>query len=184
MIILPKLRSPYATEHPTLIDNALKILIAIWNATLETMILQFSLTLPQFLSTKSTVVHSFAINDLDQSQKSKHNILLEQFGARKASLDRAYFNFRDNGITALLQFNLAISFLQSMFKPSGVAIAAFMVVIFLGNALYFGSVIGSMITAIAFYAIIWGKSKEKSILVEKEVHSLAQSTQKPLFCIA
>ncbi|KAM0991565.1 hypothetical protein ACFX2C_009931 [Malus domestica] len=115
MLILPTLLSPHATEHPMLMDHALEIFIAIWNATLETMILQFSLTLPQFLSVKSTVMHSFAINDLDQSQKSKHNILLEHFGARKASLGLAYFNFHDNGITALLQFNLAISFLSSYF---------------------------------------------------------------------
>ncbi|CAN6712677.1 unnamed protein product [Malus baccata var. baccata] len=105
MIILPKLQSPHATEHPMLMDNALKIFIEIWNATLETMILR----------AESIVMHSFAINDLDQSQKSKHNIFLEQFGARKASLGLAYFNFHDNGITALLQFNLAISFLSSYF---------------------------------------------------------------------
>ncbi|KAM1096600.1 hypothetical protein TB1_013387 [Malus domestica] len=67
MIILPTLQSPYATEHPMLMDNALKIFIAIWNA--------------------------------------------EQFG----SLGLAYFNFHDNEITALLQFNLAISFLSSYF---------------------------------------------------------------------
>ncbi|TQD69433.1 hypothetical protein C1H46_045034 [Malus baccata] len=115
MLILPKLQSPHATEHPMLMDNALKFFIAIWNTTLETMILQFSLTLPPFLSAESPVVHSFAINDLDQSHQSKHNILLEQFGARKASLGLAYFNFHDNGITALLLFNPAISFLSSYF---------------------------------------------------------------------
>ncbi|KAM1007591.1 hypothetical protein ACFX13_004208 [Malus domestica] len=49
MIILPKLQTSNETEHPKLMDNALKIFIAIRNATLETMILQFCLTLPQFL---------------------------------------------------------------------------------------------------------------------------------------
>ena len=117
MIILPMLQSPQVTEHLMLMDNALNIFIAIWNATLETMILQFSLILSQLLSAESTVVHSFVINDLAPSQKSKHNILLEQFGARhrQASLGLAYFNFHDNGITALLQFNLPISFLSFYF---------------------------------------------------------------------
>ncbi|KAM1311120.1 hypothetical protein PS1_007617 [Malus domestica] len=109
MIILPKLQTPNETEHPKLMDNALKIFIAIWNATLETMLLQFCLILPHFLGAESIVVYSFAINDLDQSQKSRNNILLEQFGARKASLGIAYFNFRDNGITALPKLNLDFS---------------------------------------------------------------------------
>ncbi|KAB2619748.1 hypothetical protein D8674_040001 [Pyrus ussuriensis x Pyrus communis] len=111
MIILPKLQSPQATEHPMLMDNALKIFKAIWNATLETMILQCFLTLPQFLSAESIVVHSFAINDLAQSHKSQHNILLEQFGARQASLDLAYFNFHDNGTWC---FELIIKLVRSV----------------------------------------------------------------------
>ncbi|BFG26829.1 hypothetical protein CerSpe_131030 [Prunus speciosa] len=64
-----------------------------------------------------------------------------------------------------------------MFRPSGVAIAAVMVVIFLGEALHLGSVIGSVIVAIGFYAMMWGQGKEKSIVMENEVHSLASSTQ-------
>ncbi|KAM1503870.1 hypothetical protein PS1_000046 [Malus domestica] len=109
MIILPKLQTPNETEHPKLMDNALKIFIAIWNATLETMILQFCLILPQFLGAESIVIYSFAINDLDQSQTSRNNILLEQFGARNASLGIAYFNFHDNGITGLPKLNLDFS---------------------------------------------------------------------------
>ncbi|CAL2250447.1 unnamed protein product [Prunus armeniaca] len=65
----------------------------------------------------------------------------------------------------------------AMFRPLGVAIAAVMVVIFLGEALHLGSVIGSVIVAIGFYAMMWGQIKEKSIVMENEVHSLASSTQ-------
>ncbi|CAL2250449.1 unnamed protein product [Prunus armeniaca] len=74
----------------------------------------------------------------------------------------------------------------AMFRPLGVAIAAVMVVIFLGEALHlgslidiyvYGSVIGSVIVAIGFYAMMWGQIKEKSIVMENEVHSLASSTQ-------
>ncbi|XP_048433836.1 WAT1-related protein At5g40240-like [Pyrus x bretschneideri] len=65
----------------------------------------------------------------------------------------------------------------SMFKPLGVVIAAFMVVIFLGDALHLGSVIGSLIIAIGFYAMMWAQSKEKSNSMEKEVHSSASATQ-------
>ncbi|KAK9925249.1 hypothetical protein M0R45_033578 [Rubus argutus] len=62
-----------------------------------------------------------------------------------------------------------------MFRPLGVAIAAVMVVIFLGDALHLGSVIGSIIIAIGFYAMMWAQIKEHSTtLMENDV----QSTQK------
>ncbi|KAM5581594.1 hypothetical protein ABKV19_010705 [Rosa sericea] len=68
----------------------------------------------------------------------------------------------------------------AMFRPLGVAIAAVMVVIFLGDALHLGSVIGSIIIAVGFYAMMWAQIKEKSTtLMENEVQSLApSSTQK------
>ncbi|XP_024184556.1 WAT1-related protein At5g40240 isoform X2 [Rosa chinensis] len=67
----------------------------------------------------------------------------------------------------------------AMFRPLGVAIAAVMVVIFLGDALHLGSVIGSIIIAIGFYAMIWAQIKENSTNgIANEVQSLASSTQK------
>ncbi|TKY63257.1 WAT1-related protein [Spatholobus suberectus] len=51
----------------------------------------------------------------------------------------------------------------SMFKPLSIAIAAAMSVIFLGEALYLGSVVGSVILCIGFYAVIWGKAKEEEL---------------------
>ncbi|KAL6135744.1 hypothetical protein ACLB2K_067970 [Fragaria x ananassa] len=68
----------------------------------------------------------------------------------------------------------------AMFRPLGVAIAAVMVVIFLGEALHLGSVIGSIIIAVGFYAMMWAQIKEKNTtLMKDEVQSLApSSTQK------
>ncbi|CAI8605970.1 unnamed protein product [Vicia faba] len=51
----------------------------------------------------------------------------------------------------------------SMFKPLSIAIAACMSAIFLGDALYFGTVVGAVVISIGFYAVLWGKSKEELI---------------------
>ncbi|KAJ4850758.1 hypothetical protein Tsubulata_050221, partial [Turnera subulata] len=49
----------------------------------------------------------------------------------------------------------------AMFKPSSIAVAAFMSFIFLGEALHLGSVIGAIIISVGFYAVLWGKAKEE-----------------------
>ncbi|KAK4603751.1 hypothetical protein RGQ29_012312 [Quercus rubra] len=49
----------------------------------------------------------------------------------------------------------------SIFKPLSIVIAAAMGVIFLGDALYLGSVIGAIILSIGFYGVIWAKAKEE-----------------------
>ncbi|KAL2339677.1 hypothetical protein Fmac_007617 [Flemingia macrophylla] len=49
----------------------------------------------------------------------------------------------------------------AMFKPLGIIFAVIMGITFLGDSLYFGSVIGAGIVVIGFYAVIWGKSQEK-----------------------
>ncbi|KAK4603765.1 hypothetical protein RGQ29_012321 [Quercus rubra] len=51
----------------------------------------------------------------------------------------------------------------SIFKPLSIAIAAAMGVIFLGDALYLGSIIGAILLSIGFYAVIWAKAKEDLI---------------------
>lgn len=48
----------------------------------------------------------------------------------------------------------------SIFKPFGIVVAVIMSVMFLGDTLYFGSVIGSVIISVGFYGVIWGKFKE------------------------
>ncbi|KAJ4833448.1 hypothetical protein Tsubulata_042927 [Turnera subulata] len=49
----------------------------------------------------------------------------------------------------------------ALFKPLSIAIAAIMSFIFLGDALYPGSVIGAVVISIGFYAVIWGKAQEQ-----------------------
>ncbi|KAK4477398.1 hypothetical protein RD792_016619 [Penstemon davidsonii] len=48
----------------------------------------------------------------------------------------------------------------ALFRPLSIAIAAILGVIFLGDNLYLGSVIGSLIISFGFYTVIWGKSNE------------------------
>uniref|UniRef100_M4EI35 EamA domain-containing protein n=1 Tax=Brassica campestris TaxID=3711 RepID=M4EI35_BRACM len=50
----------------------------------------------------------------------------------------------------------------SLFKPLSIVIAVAMGSIFLGDALYLGSVVGSVILSLGFYTVIWGKSREGS----------------------
>ncbi|KAG2714485.1 hypothetical protein I3760_03G028900 [Carya illinoinensis] len=63
----------------------------------------------------------------------------------------------------------------SIFKPLSIAIAAAMGVIFLGDALYLGSVVGAIIISIGFYAVIWGKAKEEEMSEDCGFGSLVPS---------
>lgn len=51
----------------------------------------------------------------------------------------------------------------AMFKPLSIAIAVAMGVMFLGDTLYLGSLIGATIISIGFYTVMWGKTKEEMI---------------------
>ncbi|CAH8380289.1 unnamed protein product [Eruca vesicaria subsp. sativa] len=62
----------------------------------------------------------------------------------------------------------------SLFKPLSIVVAVGMGAIFLGDALYLGSVVGSVILSLGFYAVIWGKSRENS------TRTVAGSEQSPL----
>ncbi|GMI96393.1 Usually multiple acids move in and out Transporters 40 [Hibiscus trionum] len=55
----------------------------------------------------------------------------------------------------------------AMFKPLGIAIAAFFGFIFLGETLYIGSVVGAAIIVTGFYGVIWAQSKESNDKVAK-----------------
>ncbi|XP_004304598.1 PREDICTED: auxin-induced protein 5NG4-like [Fragaria vesca subsp. vesca] len=69
----------------------------------------------------------------------------------------------------------------AMFRPLAVPISAVMVVIFLGEALHLGSVIGSVMIAIGFYAMMWAQVKESSSsAIENEVPNLAATQKTPL----
>ncbi|WJX88612.1 hypothetical protein P8452_70681 [Trifolium repens] len=63
----------------------------------------------------------------------------------------------------------------TMFKPVGIAIAAFMSVAFLGETLHIGSVIGALVIAIGFYAVMWAQSREKN-MKGLEVNGLPSSS--------
>ncbi|KAF2282905.1 hypothetical protein GH714_043325 [Hevea brasiliensis] len=63
----------------------------------------------------------------------------------------------------------------AMFKPLGIAIAAFLSVIFLGDTLHVGSIIGAIIIVAGFYGVMWAQSKEEEQIEAKEI-SEQQST--------
>ncbi|XP_059644152.1 WAT1-related protein At5g40240-like [Cornus florida] len=56
----------------------------------------------------------------------------------------------------------------AMFKPLGIAIAALMGVVFLGDTLHVGSVIGAIVIVVGFYGVMWSQSKED----KKSIHSV------------
>ncbi|KAL5860432.1 hypothetical protein ACOSQ3_001739 [Xanthoceras sorbifolium] len=49
----------------------------------------------------------------------------------------------------------------AMFKPLSIAIAIAMGVMFLGDTLHLGSVIGATVISLGFYTVMWGKAKEE-----------------------
>ncbi|GFP80077.1 wat1-related protein at3g28050 [Phtheirospermum japonicum] len=52
----------------------------------------------------------------------------------------------------------------AMFHPLSIVIAAVIGIIFLGDVLYLGSLVGSIIIVIGFYSVMWGKSKEVKVI--------------------
>ncbi|KAL7609221.1 hypothetical protein Lser_V15G13155 [Lactuca serriola] len=62
----------------------------------------------------------------------------------------------------------------SMFKPISVVIAVIMGIMFLGDVLHLGSVIGAVIIAIGVYTVLWGQSKEQKMVIDDE--SLTENT--------
>ncbi|XWS40777.1 hypothetical protein CRYUN_Cryun17cG0024600 [Craigia yunnanensis] len=51
----------------------------------------------------------------------------------------------------------------AIFRPTSIVIAVVMSAIFLGEAVYLGSVIGAVILTTGLYAVLWGKAKEEEI---------------------
>ncbi|KAK4847135.1 hypothetical protein QYF36_026005 [Acer negundo] len=51
----------------------------------------------------------------------------------------------------------------AMFKPLSIVIAVAMGVMFLGDTLHLGSVVGATIISLGFYTLMWGKSKEEMV---------------------
>ncbi|XP_048434861.1 WAT1-related protein At5g40230-like isoform X2 [Pyrus x bretschneideri] len=65
----------------------------------------------------------------------------------------------------------------AMFKPLGIAIAAVLVVVFLGETFYLGSLIGSIVISVGFYTVIYAKMKEKAMADNEAVQPLKPSDQ-------
>ncbi|PIN24945.1 hypothetical protein CDL12_02333 [Handroanthus impetiginosus] len=63
----------------------------------------------------------------------------------------------------------------AMFHPLGIVISAALSIIFLGDILYLGSLVGSIIIAVGFYSVMWGKAKEVKV-IESSVGRSSEST--------
>ncbi|KAJ7970882.1 WAT1-related protein [Quillaja saponaria] len=63
----------------------------------------------------------------------------------------------------------------AMFKPLSIAIAVAMGVMFLGDTLHLGSLVGATIISIGFYTVMWGKATEEKD-DEERVGSMATTT--------
>ncbi|KAL9995373.1 putative EamA domain-containing protein [Helianthus debilis subsp. tardiflorus] len=61
----------------------------------------------------------------------------------------------------------------AIFQPLGIVVAAILGVLFLGDGLYLGCLIGSAIIVVGFYGVMWGKSKEDKVVE-------AESSMSPL----
>ncbi|KAI9175127.1 hypothetical protein LWI28_027786 [Acer negundo] len=67
----------------------------------------------------------------------------------------------------------------AMFKPLGISIAAFLGVIFLGDTLHIGSIVGAIVIVVGFYGVIWAQSKEEEegkVHTDESLHSTSQRT--------
>jgi drug/metabolite transporter (DMT)-like permease len=51
----------------------------------------------------------------------------------------------------------------ALFRPLSIAIAVILGVLFLGDNLYLGSIIGALIISMGFYIVTWGKSQEEVV---------------------
>ncbi|KAK3018282.1 hypothetical protein RJ639_003550, partial [Escallonia herrerae] len=66
----------------------------------------------------------------------------------------------------------------AMFKPLAIVIAVVTGVLFLGETLYIGSVIGAIIITLGFYTVMWGKGKERSLIPDNGVDVLESCSEK------
>ncbi|KAL2546922.1 WAT1-related protein [Forsythia ovata] len=59
----------------------------------------------------------------------------------------------------------------AVFHPLSIVISAALGLIFLGDILYLGSLIGSIIIVIGFYSVMWGKTKEVEVVDDNVTRS-------------
>ncbi|KAK7274464.1 hypothetical protein RIF29_15554 [Crotalaria pallida] len=73
------------------------------------------------------------------------------------------------GLSSLVQtwgLHLKGPLYVSIFKPLSIFIATTLSIIFLGDVLYLGTVVGAIILSFGFYAVVWGKAKEEEFGVD------------------
>lgn len=71
-----------------------------------------------------------------------------------------------------------------MFHPLSIVIAAVLGTIFLGDVLYLGSLVGSIIIVMGFYSVMWGKAKEVEVIGNDLTRSCESTSEKaPLLSI-
>ncbi|KAA8530262.1 hypothetical protein F0562_004971 [Nyssa sinensis] len=68
----------------------------------------------------------------------------------------------------------------AMFKPMGMVIAVIMGLMFLGDTLHLGSLIGAFIIAVGFYTVIWGQAKEKDTVADNFCRLESSTPKTPL----
>ncbi|GMN41668.1 hypothetical protein TIFTF001_010890 [Ficus carica] len=69
----------------------------------------------------------------------------------------------------------------SMFKPLGIVISVAIGVIFSGDTLFLGRLLGAIVIIVGFYSVLWGKGKEAKVDMDDGVGSLESSAhQEPL----
>ncbi|XP_048318072.1 WAT1-related protein At3g28050 isoform X2 [Ziziphus jujuba] len=65
----------------------------------------------------------------------------------------------------------------AMFKPLGIVITVIVGVIFMGEAIYFGRLIGAIIIVAGFYSVMWGKAKEAKVDEDAGISILESNRQ-------
>nr|GEV32739.1 WAT1-related protein At3g28050-like [Tanacetum cinerariifolium] len=66
----------------------------------------------------------------------------------------------------------------SMFKPISMVMAVIMGIMFLGDVLHIGSVIGAVVIGLGVYTVLWGQAKESKLAVDSisSLESLTETT--------
>ncbi|KAL6983635.1 hypothetical protein U1Q18_017015 [Sarracenia purpurea var. burkii] len=65
----------------------------------------------------------------------------------------------------------------AVFHPLGIVVSAAIGITFLGDIMYLGSLVGSIVIVIGFYSVMWGKAQERKVVVGNEISSLQSTSE-------
>ncbi|PSS28647.1 WAT1-related protein [Actinidia chinensis var. chinensis] len=65
----------------------------------------------------------------------------------------------------------------AVFQPLGIVIGAAVDIIFFGDILCMGMLVGSIVIVIGFYSVMWGKAKEREVIKDNGVSSLESTSE-------